>query len=66
MRMPRVRFTVRRLMIAVAVIAVALGVGLEAARLKRNCDRFESKANEHASWEVHVPGLRKKAAEWRR
>jgi hypothetical protein len=33
--MPQVRFTVRRLMIAVAVVAVVLSAGLEAARLAR-------------------------------
>ena len=29
MRMPRVRFTVRRVMIAVAIVAVTLGLGIQ-------------------------------------
>jgi hypothetical protein len=32
MRMPRVRFTVRRLIVAIAVIAILLGVGLQIRR----------------------------------
>ena len=35
MRMPRVRFTVRRMMIAVAIVAFLVGGGIEAARFKR-------------------------------
>jgi hypothetical protein len=35
MRLPRVRFTVRRMMIAVAVVAVLIGVGLHVERAIR-------------------------------
>ena len=52
MKLPRVRFTIRRLMIAVAAIGTALGVGVEVVRLKRHCDQCLVKANEHASAEL--------------
>jgi hypothetical protein len=48
MRLPRVRFTVRRLMIAVAVVAVLIGAGISVRRsifLSREaaaCSGFES------------------------
>jgi hypothetical protein len=35
MKLPRVRFTVRRMMIAVAIVAFLIGGGIEAARFKR-------------------------------
>jgi hypothetical protein len=38
MRLPRVRFTVRRMMIAIATLAVVLAGFLEAIRLKRQRD----------------------------
>jgi hypothetical protein len=57
MRLPRVRLTVRRLMIAVAVVAVLIGAGISVRRsifLSREaaaCSRFESfwQDQEHAS-----------------
>ena len=52
MRMPRVRFTVRRMMLAVAIIAITLGVGIEACRLKRFREECLLKANYHAGLEV--------------
>ena len=44
MRMPRVQFTIRRIMIVIAAIAVVLGVGLEGWRLKRFRDQCLMKA----------------------
>ena len=45
MRLPRVRFTVRRMMVAVAVVAVPLGAITE---LKRRRDRFQWLGSYHA------------------
>lgn len=50
MLLPRMRFTVRGLMIAIAVMAIALGVGIEVMRLKRFRDQFLAKAKEHEAW----------------
>jgi hypothetical protein len=50
MRTPRLRFTVRRMMLLVALIASVLGAGIEGLRLKRNRDHFVARANEHAQW----------------
>jgi tetratricopeptide (TPR) repeat protein len=47
-RLPRIRFTVRRMMAAVAVTALILGGSVEAVRLKRQRDKFLTKAAEHA------------------
>ena len=47
MRMPRVRFTVRRMMVAVAVLAVVLGAG-EATRKRRS--RFGREAGFHGAF----------------
>src|SRR5271166_3056724 len=55
----RFRFTVRRMMFAVALIAVLLGVGIEAVRLKRYRDRCVAKASEHSSWELFYSNLEK-------
>ena len=44
MRLPRVRFTVWRMMIAVALIAAALGGGLEYLHLKRLSDSYRDRA----------------------
>jgi hypothetical protein len=44
MRLPRVQFTVRRMMIAVAVVAILLGVG----PLRRRSASYHRKALEHA------------------
>jgi hypothetical protein len=35
MRLPSVRFTMRRMMVAVAIVAFLIGGGIEAARLKQ-------------------------------
>jgi tetratricopeptide (TPR) repeat protein len=40
------------MMIAVAAMAVALGVGIEVFRLKRFRDQFLAKAKEHEAWEA--------------
>ena len=52
MPMPRVRFTVRRLMVAVAVVALALGVP---SALHRRAERFHALADYHALW-ANRPG----------
>jgi hypothetical protein len=44
MRFPRVRFTVRRMMLAVAAIAAALAIGVEAFRLFRVSDGYRRSA----------------------
>jgi hypothetical protein len=44
MRFPRVRLTVRKLMVAVAVVAVLIGSGLEGARLFRLSRVYDRKA----------------------
>ena len=48
-RLPRIRFTVRRMMAAVAVTALILGGAVEAVRLRRRRDEFLRKAAEHAA-----------------
>lgn len=40
------------MMIAIAAMAVALGVGIEVFRLKRFRDQFLAKAKEHEAWEA--------------
>jgi Tfp pilus assembly protein PilE len=40
MRLPRVRFTVRRMMIVVAIVAILIGVGLQVRRAHRNFQEF--------------------------
>ena len=49
----RVRITIRQMMIAVAVVAVYLGVSIESARSQRS-DYFQSKARLHADLETIV------------
>jgi hypothetical protein len=44
MKLPRVRFTVRRMMMAVALIAAGLGGGLEYSHLKRLSDAYRYRA----------------------
>jgi hypothetical protein len=44
MRLPRVRFTVRRLMVAVAILAVVFGVTLESIRLGRRWAYYHRRA----------------------
>ena len=46
MRLPRVRFTVRRIMAAVGLVGMTLAVGVEC---KRRADRFRSSAESHRS-----------------
>jgi tetratricopeptide (TPR) repeat protein len=52
MRLPRVRFTVRRIMAVVAILALVLGVSVESIRLKRQCDKFRSLAAGHGQQET--------------
>ena len=47
MRMPRVRFTVRRMMVAVAAIAVLLAGGIKAARMSRLARTHQMYATQH-------------------
>jgi hypothetical protein len=49
--MPRVRFTVRRMMIAVAVVALALGVGLWGVRVRRLSRDYSLRAQMYATIE---------------
>ncbi len=51
MRWPRLRFTVRRMMIVVAVLALILGGSLESIRLRRYRDECLKRAGTHARWE---------------
>jgi tetratricopeptide (TPR) repeat protein len=48
MRLPHVRFTVRRMMVEIAVLAIVLGCTIEAIRAKRRRDVFLNKAQAHA------------------
>ncbi len=54
MRLPRVQFTIRRLMIAVAVVAVAVSIP---AALRRGSETFAriSEAHFHAADALHPP-----------
>jgi tetratricopeptide (TPR) repeat protein len=52
MRLPRVRFTVRRLMAVVAALALVLGVSIEAIRLSRQRDRYLKLASENGQSEI--------------
>ena len=38
-------------MLAVAIIAIVLGAGIESIRLERARNHFVRKASEHAAWE---------------
>jgi hypothetical protein len=51
MRLPRVRFTVRRLMVVVAVAAALMGAFVEYVRLCRKSTDFRARAEEHAALE---------------
>jgi tetratricopeptide (TPR) repeat protein len=52
MRFFRVRFSVRRMMGVVAVLALVLGVSVESIRLKRQRDKFRILAAEHGQQEA--------------
>lgn len=52
MRLPRLRFTVRRLMVAVAIAAFLIGGGIEAARCKRLREAHLADAAYHARREA--------------
>jgi tetratricopeptide (TPR) repeat protein len=51
MRLPRLRISVKRLMIAIAALAIVLGCSIEGIRLKRRRDAFLQKAAEHGLFE---------------
>lgn len=67
MRLLRVRFTIRTLLIVVAISGTLLGVGIGAARLKRRSDYCRSRAIDFATKESlfakHVKELEAMAAE---
>jgi hypothetical protein len=50
MRLPRVRFTLRRLVIVVAWLAVLMAMGLEAARATRRARAYRQLAVSHAAF----------------
>jgi di/tripeptidase len=51
MRLPRVRFTVRRMMIAVAVVAVLIACSFQAVRLHRNYQHYSWRVEFHTTME---------------
>jgi Tfp pilus assembly protein PilF len=51
------------MMLAVALIAIVLGVGIEAVRLKRLRDQFEARANVHAQLELFYRNAEKSKRE---
>jgi tetratricopeptide (TPR) repeat protein len=51
MRLPRLRLTVRRMMIVIAALALVLGSSIEAIRLRRWRDEFLMRAQAHAQYE---------------
>jgi hypothetical protein len=57
MPMLRVRFTVRRLMIAVAVVAILIGVGLEGGRLYQRFHKYSRLASKHGFYEECLLGF---------
>ncbi len=57
MRLPRVRFTVRRLMAAVGALALVFGVSVETIRLKRQRERYLKLASDNGQSEIHYRTL---------
>ncbi len=51
MKFPRVRFTVRRMMVIVAVSAALMGAGVGYVRLSRKAAGLRARAGEHAAME---------------
>ena len=51
MRLPRVRISLKKLMIAIAALAIVLGCSIEGIRLKRRRDAFLQNAAEHGEFE---------------
>jgi tetratricopeptide (TPR) repeat protein len=51
MRLPRVRISLKKLMIAIAALAIVLGCSIEGIRLKRRRDAFLQKAAQHGEFE---------------
>lgn len=47
MRLPRIRFTVRRLMVAVGVLAILLGIAVQARRALLNYEIYKEKAYDY-------------------
>ncbi|SIO29898.1 hypothetical protein SAMN05444166_3595 [Singulisphaera sp. GP187] len=54
MKLPNVRFTVRRLMVAVATFAVMLGLGLEVSRIARRYRHCHEMARRHAALAKYI------------
>jgi hypothetical protein len=65
MRLPRVRFTVRRLMIVVAVIAILIGVGLQIRRTIR-LSRLSAYYAKRAAMYAESESTWRKYERWRR
>jgi tetratricopeptide (TPR) repeat protein len=57
MRLPRVRSTVRRMMALIALVALVLGVSVEAIRLKRARSEFLTRASANTSAETYYRTL---------
>jgi hypothetical protein len=64
MRLPRVRFTVRRLMVAVAVVGFALASLTLSANYSRRADYFASLQPEWVSWQSGSHSFRAKWDYW--
>jgi tetratricopeptide (TPR) repeat protein len=64
MRWPRPRFTVRRIMVAVAVLALFLGGSLEVIRLKRFRDECLKRAATHAESERYSLEMEQHDRQW--
>ena len=63
MRVPRVRFTVRRMMVAVAVVALVLGGVLRALDLARRSAEYRRKATEAEKHEKRLVSYSKRYPE---
>ena len=63
MRLPRLRFSVKRLMVAIAALALVLGCSIEAVRLKRWRDVALKRAQVHAQLEQLNRDLERSALE---
>jgi hypothetical protein len=50
MKLPRVRFTVRQVLVAVAALALLMAAGIEAVRQMRIARAYRQMAVYHASW----------------
>jgi hypothetical protein len=69
MRFPFVRFTVRRLMVAVAFVAVSLAVGLWAQRMRGLAERYRCQAGIYdfyqGAWRENLDDAASREAYWK-